>query len=144
MSNPSGQAIAPQPRCGDCGAELPPGANYCWLCGAKQEVILATAVTEEPPKDERAQRWLLWLAVAVVAVVGFGVLRAQDPVIAVMYLAAVVPTILVVLVGSMSARARGQPWTLGKTAAVAATTAGTTILTAVVIALIATAVAVLV
>jgi peptidoglycan/LPS O-acetylase OafA/YrhL len=144
MSNLLHPATTGLPRCSACGAEVPPGAHYCWLCGAKQVEILATAVPDEPPALDPRQRLLVWLAVVVVAVIGFGVLQSQDPVIAAMYLIAVVPTLLVVLFGTGLARARGQPWSPGKTVAVAATTAATTVLTAVVIAIITAAVAVLV
>jgi hypothetical protein len=79
-----------------------------------------------------------------VAVVGFGVAAAQDWSIAILYAVAVVPTLLIVLLGTTRARAKGTPWTPGKTAAVAATTAAGTVLTTVIVVVVVLAVAVLV
>src|SRR5262245_790384 len=104
------------PSCPQCGAETPPGANYCWLCGSKQVLAEPTpakahATRPFPP----GQRLLVWLAVIVVAVLGYGVVRARDPGIAALYLIAVLPTLLVVLIGRAAARWRGQPWSPSRT-----------------------------
>jgi hypothetical protein len=87
---------------------------------------------------------LIWLLVIVVAVVGFGVLASKDWLIAALYAVAVVPTLLVVLLGTTLARSQGTEWTPGKTAAVAVTTAVGTVLTTVIVVVVALAVAVLV
>jgi hypothetical protein len=144
MSDVLPPATIQLPRCTACSAEVPAGANYCWLCGAKLEEALPAIVLEEGSALEPRQRLLAWLAVVVVVVIGFGVLQARDPVIAGTYLIAVVPTLLVVLFGTGFARARGQPWSPGKTVAVAATTAATTIFVVAAIAAVVAAVAVLV
>lgn len=103
-------------------------------------VIAAEAVGLSPAH----QRLLTWLVVIVVAVLGFGVAASQDWFVAVLYVAAVVPTLLVVLIGTTSARARGQPWTPGKTAAVAASTAAGTVLTTIAVVVVTLAIMVLV
>jgi hypothetical protein len=125
--------------------------RYCWLCRAvlpeilspaKNEIIVAEVVGSRLSAGQ--QRLLIWLAVFVVAVVGFGVAAAQDWIIAILYAVAVVPTLLVVLLGTTMARAQGTAWTPGKTAAVAVTTAVGTVLTTVLVVVVALAVAVLV
>ncbi len=90
------------------------------------------------------QRLLTWLAVVVVAVLGFGVAVSQDWIVATIYAVIVLPTLLVVLIGSTAARTRGQPWTPGKTAAVATTTLAGTVLTTVIVVVVTLAVLVLV
>jgi hypothetical protein len=131
--------------------------RFCWLCGGElpalvapsqeiveikdqDDVIVAEAVGLSPGH----QRLLTWLAVSVVAVLGFGVAASQDWFVAVLYVAAVVPTLLVVLIGTTSARARGQPWSPGKTAAVATTTLAGTVLTTVIVVIVTLAIMVLV
>jgi len=125
------------PTCPQCGAETPPGANFCWLCGAKQVLASSTPAKATARPLPPVLQLLVWLAVVVVAVLGYGVVQARDPGIAVLYLTAVLPTLLIVLVGSAAARWRGQPWSPGKTAAIAATTAATTVASALAVALIA-------
>jgi ribosomal protein L40E len=126
--------------CPHCGAETPPDARYCWLCGAKQVADSAQLVPARPPIAAPRQRLLTGLAVLLVAVIGYGALRSQDRVIASIYLLGVVPALLVVLARAIAARRRGQPWSAGKTAAVAVTTIATTVFSAVVVALAAAAV----
>jgi hypothetical protein len=81
--------------------------------------------------------------VIVVALVGFGVAASKDWLVAILYSVAVVPTLLVVLLGTTLARSKGAPWTPGKTAAVVATTAAGTVLTTVIVVVVLLAVAVL-
>jgi hypothetical protein len=100
-------------------------------------------VAELVPSDS-GHRLAIWLGVIVVMIVGFGVLASQDGLWAALFLIAVVPTMLVVLMGTTSARQRGQPWTPAKTAAVAVTTAATTVASTILIAIVVAAVAVLV
>jgi hypothetical protein len=102
----------------------------------EEPVIVAEVVGISPGH----QRLLVWLAVIVVAIVGFGVAASQDWVVAALYVVAVVPTLLVVLVGTSSARARGQPWSPAKTTAVAASTAAGTVLTTIAVVIVTLAV----
>lgn len=82
--------------------------------------------------------------VILVAILGLGVAAAQDGWVAALYVVAVIPTLLVVLIGTSSARASGQPWSPGKTAAVAVTTAAGTILTTIAVTIVTLAIVVLV
>ena len=141
----------PFARCAECGAQRHPEGRFCWLCGGALPEITApakeaTVIAEDGPGrlSSGQQRLLIWMAVILVAIVGFGVLASRDWTIAILYAVAVVPTLLVVLVGTTSARARGTPWSPGKTAAVAATTAAGTVLTTVAVVIVVLAVAVLV
>lgn len=106
----------------------------------QDEIVAAEVVGMSPAQ----QRLLTWLAVFVVALLGFGVAASQDWIIATIYAVIVLPTLLVVLIGSSSARASGQPWTPGKTAAVATTTLAGTILTTIIVVVVTLAVLVLV
>ena len=141
----------PFARCAECGAQRHPEGRFCWLCGAVLPEMAAPAkevivIAEEVPTGLASgqQRLLIWLAVILVAIIGFGALASQDWTIAILYGIAVVPTLLIVLVGTTSARSRGTPWTPGKTVAVAATTAAGTVLTTVIVVVVVLAVAVLV
>ena len=144
----------PYAVCAECGAQRHPKGRYCWLCGGvlPEVVSPSKAAESEVPVAELAsagladsqQRLLIWLGVIVVAVLGFGVAAAKDWAIAILYAVAVVPTLLVVLFGTMLARAKGTPWTPGKTAAVVVTTAAGTVLTTVMVVVVVLAVAVLV
>lgn len=142
---------SPFAKCAECGADRHPRGRFCWLCGtvlaemaapAKEEVVIAEVVPTGLAPGQ--QRLLIWLAVILVAIVGFGALASRDWTIAILYGVAVVPTLLIVLVGTTSARARGAPWTPGKTVAVAATTAAGTVLTTAIVVIVVLAVAVLV
>jgi hypothetical protein len=144
-------SASPFSHCAECGAERHPEGRFCWLCGAvladivlpqKEEVIVAEVVPASLSAGQ--QRLLIWLAVVLVAIVGFGALASQDWIIASLFAVVVVPTMLVVLLGTTSARVRGTPWTPGKTVAVAATTAASTVLTTVIVVIVVLAVAVLV
>jgi hypothetical protein len=121
------------------------------MCGAAQPVAephvvqaLPAAIVAEMPPGERGQRIAIWIGVVVAAILGFGLLASQDWVWATLFAVAVVPTLLVVLIGTTSARSRGQPWTPAKTAGVAVATAATTVASTIAIAIVAAAVAVLV
>ena len=140
---------APSPpesvTCPACGAIGPPQGRFCWLCGA--ELALLAPAKEHKPADAAGaarlspaqQRLAIWLVVILVAILGLGVAAAQDR-----WVAAVIPTLLVVLIGTSSARASGQPWSPGKTAAVAVTTAAGTILTTIAVTIVTLAIVVLV
>ena len=80
----------------------------------------------------------------VAALIGFGLLASQDWIWATLFAVAVVPTLLVVLIGTTSARSMGQPWTPAKTAGVAVATAATTVVSTIAIVIVVAAVAVLV
>ena len=142
---------SPFAACVECGAQRHPEGRFCWLCGCVLPEMAApvkekTVVAEAAPASLSAgqQRLLIWMAVILVAIVGFGVLASKDWTIAILFAVAVVPTLLIVLVGTTSARARGTPWTPTKTVAVAATTAASTVLTTVIVVIVVLAVAVLV
>ena len=130
--------------CPHCNAQIVPNANFCWLCGAKYVAASPAYAATKGKTPESGQRGIVWLAVGLVAVIGFGVLMFQDSLLAMLYLAGVVPTLLVVLIGTSAARRRGQPWSSGKTAAVAVTTATTSVASTIGILLMVIAVSVLV
>ncbi len=143
-ADPPGSAFA---SCSQCGAERQVAARYCWMCGAAQdsmEQAAPAAIVAEMPTGERNQRVAIWIGVVVVAIIGFGLLAAQDWIWATHFAIAVVPTLLVVLIGTTSARSRGQPWTPVKTTTVAVATAATTVVSTIAIVIIAAAAAVLV
>ena len=123
-----------------CGGALPEVLSP--TTPAKSEIPVAELATSGLADSQ--QRLLIWLGVIVVAVVGFGVAAAKDWAIAILYVCAVVPTLLVVLFGTTLARAKGTPWSPGKTAAVVVTTAAGTVVTTVIVVVVALAVAVLV
>lgn len=144
-------ASSPFASCPQCGAQRHPEGRFCWLCGGVLPEIAASVTKKDAPAEAvpstlsaTQQRLMIWMAVILVAIVGFGVLASKDWTLAILFAIAVVPTLLVVLVGTTSARARGTPWTPGKTAAVAATTAASTVLTTVIVVIVVLAVAVLV
>lgn len=150
MSQTQSKFDSPFARCAECGALRHAEGRFCWLCGAvlpeifspaSEEIIVAEVVGSR--LSARQQRLLIWLAVLLVAVVGFGVAAAQDWVVATLYAVAVVPTLLVILFGTTLARAQGTPWTPGKTAVVAATTVAGTVLTTVIMVVVVFAVVVL-
>jgi hypothetical protein len=157
MSKAASIAASPFASCPECGATRQPAARYCWLCGGVLPEIVAPPpvagkeiVAAQLAKDSSnglspgQQRALVWLAVILVALLGFGVSVAADLTIGILYAVAVVPTLLVVLIGTTSARAKGQPWTPAKTVTVAATTAAGTVLTTIAVTVVALAVMVLV
>lgn len=133
--------------CAKCGAVLPAGARFCWLCGEKHVAAAAAAGQPVPAKPASSaphssdQRLVVWLVIVVAAVVGYGVLIAQDATLAAFYLLAVVPALIVVFVGSMTARQRGEPWTPAKTATVAVSTAAGTVMTVLTVIVVAAAIA---
>lgn len=110
---------------------------------APEEPLPAAIVAEFPP-GQQSQRIAIWIGLLVAAVIGFGLLASQDWFWAVLFAITVVPTLIVVFLGSTSARSRGQPWSPGKTATVAVATAATTVLTTIAVVVVAAAVAVLV
>jgi hypothetical protein len=133
-------------QCFECGAMLAASEKSCWMCGAEQPLM---GKLIEPPQGTEVAApptnpWLIqagiWLAIILVAVVGYGVLRSSDSILATLFAAAVIPTLIVVLLGSSISRAAGKPWTPGTKVGVAAGT----FLTTIVVALVAAAVAVLV
>jgi len=136
--------------CPACGAAGPPQGRFCWLCGA--ELAPLAPAKEQKPADAAGparlspaqQRLAIWLVVILVAMLGLGVAVAQDRWVAVLYVVAVVPTLLVVLLGTTSARAGGLPWSPGKTAAVAVSTAVGTVLTTIAVVIVTLAIVVLV
>jgi len=147
MTAPADPLQSPFACCGQCGAQRRVEARYCWLCGTAQPPLEPThpaPIVAELVRSDSSQRLAIWLGVVVAAIVGFGVLASQDWLWAAIFLIAVVPTLLVVLVGTTSARQRGQPWTPAKTAAVAVTTAATTVASTIAIVIVVAAVAVLV
>jgi hypothetical protein len=150
MSQPQSTFDSPFARCAECGAQRHAEGRFCWLCGgvlpglhlpASEEIIIAEVVGSRLSAGQ--QRLLIWLAVFLVAVVGFGVAAAQDWIIAILFAVAVVPTLLVILFGTTLARAQGTPWTPRRTAVVAATTVAGTVLTTVIMVVVAFAVVVL-
>jgi hypothetical protein len=145
--------IVPDDRraCAACGAVMPAGARYCWLCGAKVVPAAKMAPAVASPDADAApaakaptgqpltgsQATILWLAIAVAAIVGYGAVSALDPLMATIYVIVVVPALVVMFLGAASARASGQPWTPGQAARVGAVTAATSVLTALSVAVIA-------
>ena len=134
--------------CPQCGAELVSRANYCWLCGAKradslprERVVVSEVVN--PPPTTTTESSSLWVAVAVMTAVGWGAISSNSMGLITLFLIGAVPALIVVLLGSRSARQRGQPWSAGKAATVAATTAATSIASAVGIAMLITAISAL-
>jgi hypothetical protein len=133
-------------HCPSCGAELPVGARYCWLCGA--------SATTGPPKDSGKQLampapevrelnpWLvhtaIWGAVALTILVGIGAAKAADAKLTALFLAAAVPALLLTILGAAVGRASGRPWSPGAKLAVFFGAYGATI--GAVIAIIAMAV----
>jgi hypothetical protein len=110
--------------CRACGAQRYPAAPYCWLCGAPQSVnaeppILAEIVEGKPVAAAPEQNpWLvhgsIWAGVVLAVVVGYGVVRAEDGILATAYLIAVVPALGFTMFGSALARYAGRPWDPGK------------------------------
>ncbi len=138
---------SPFAGCYQCGAPRHARAKYCWMCGAGQPAVdqaPPVAIVAEMPPGESGQRIAIWIGVVVAAVIGFGLLASQDWIWATLFAVAVVPTLLVVLIGTTSARSRGQPWTPAKTTTVAVATAATTVVSTIAIVIVAAAVAVLV
>lgn len=133
-------------HCPACGAELPVGARYCWLCGA--------AATTAPPKDaekplaapgpeaQEMNPWLvhsaIWGAVALTILVGFGAAKAADATLTALFLVAAVPALVLTILGAAIGRASGRPWSPGSKLAVFFGAYGATI--GVVIAIIVMAV----
>jgi hypothetical protein len=130
--------------CPHCGAELQAAANFCWLCGAKQVQPIPAAGPMPQGTAAGDQRTALLVAVAAVVAIGIGVLLTRNTNLLLLYGIAVVPTLIIVVLGSGSARKQGRPWSTGKTVAVAATTAATSVASALVMVLIVLAVSVLV
>jgi hypothetical protein len=150
----SDDALKSAANCPSCGASRRADARYCWLCGAELPSLAATKPAKEAKDDivlaeavelsATDQRLLVWLAVIVVALIGFGVAYAQDSFVALLYAVAVVPTLLVILIGTTRARASGAPWSPAKTTTVAITTALGTLLTTIAVVVVTLAVMVLV
>ena len=129
--------------CFECGAVLTAAEKSCWMCGAEQPLV--GKLIEQPKGNLSAAAapnpWLvqsgIWLAMIVVALVGYGVLRSSDSILAILFAAAVVPSLIIVLLGSAIFRAVGKPWSAGTKVGVAAGTFVTTILMMIVAAAVA-------
>ena len=106
--------------CVACGVPLPSTARYCWLCGAKhlaqarargaKSAAVATGPKAQGEPLTGGQALIVWLLIIVAAIVGYGAVQTQDQWMATLYLIAVVPAPLVVLLGSTTARLSGKPW----------------------------------
>ena len=133
-------------QCFECGAMLAAAEKSCWMCGAEQPLMgkLIEPPQGSPPAAAPANPWLIqagiWLAIILVALVGYGVLRSSDSILAILFAVAVVPSLVIVLLGSSISRAAGKPWKAGTKIGVAAGT----FLTTVIVLIVAAAVAVLV
>src|SRR3954462_6685442 len=128
---PPSPFAAPQPpqhkSCFDCGAVLNVGDKSCWMCHAEQP-LLGKLIEPKPPASAAAAEnpWFVqvgvWVGIMTAVLVGYGVLRSGNEILATLFLFAAVPTLLIVMLGSAIARAAGRPWGPGRKAGVAAGT----------------------
>lgn len=115
--NPGEKRLAACPK---CGAAFQPGANYCWLCGARHtqasEVPIDAELVKEEVGTKELDPWLVhgsaWAVFILALVVGYGLIRSSDPFLATMYVVVVAPAVLLTLIGSVVRRASGSPWNL--------------------------------
>lgn len=129
--------------CPHCGAEVQPEAVHCWLCGARQIEPAPGKPAATSAPSVRDQSRSLVVAIVVVAALGVGVVQSGDSLIIALFLIAVVPSLLVVMIGSTVARLHGRPWTGRKKVVVAATTAASAIASAALVAILLVVMAVL-
>src|SRR5262245_29844967 len=124
MPKASPPASNPLASCQQCGAQRQAGAKFCWLCGAPQPASPAPRTTETPlmaevvaeptdrPRD--VNPWVLhssiWAALAAVLALGYGLLYANEPILATIFAVAVVPAFLLTVLLSALGRAAGKPW----------------------------------
>ena len=111
MSSPFAVDKPPR-RCRQCQAPLTEDATSCWLCSA--ETSKAVPAASEPELHRELNPWVtqgaVWLAVLSAAIVGFGVIRVNDPTQAWLFALTVVPALLFTLAGAALARGTGTPW----------------------------------
>lgn len=146
MSSPfsPGAALTRQKQCFECGAVLREADAHCWMCSAEQPVMgkLLPPTVVPPPANPWSRPLMIWLAVIVVLLIGYGVLYAGEPVLATLYAIVVVPTLLIVMLGSATARAVGRPWGTGTKVGVAVTTFASTVAIAAIALLVAVLIAI--
>jgi ABC-type Fe3+-siderophore transport system permease subunit len=102
----------PPRRCRQCQAPLTEGATSCWLCSA--ETPKGGPAAFEPELHRELHPWVthgaIWFAVVAAAIVGFGVIRVNDPTQAWLFALAVGPALLFTLAGAALARGTSTPW----------------------------------
>lgn len=115
MTASESKAMKSGSDCPACGAAQRPGAIRCWLCG--DELPMIAEVAEETPfapVAAEANPWLLhggiWLAVALCALILFGLLLGDNKYYAIGFVVMVTPALLIALGGATLGRALGKPW----------------------------------